>query len=176
MNLNIAKITEQSKEIGMINELYISAFPNKERRPLMPLLQDHTGHGEVLAFWDENTFCGFACLLNCGEISHIIYFAIEEELRGKGYGTAVLSAIAERKAGKRIIVDIEAENKQGVDYSKRHKRKRFYLHNGFLETNVAYEWRNESYEILSRGGFLSMEEFKNFWNQIYSSSECLQIY
>lgn len=175
-NLSIKPIKEHSKELFRIEKLYQSAFPDKERRPLEPLLCDDTGHGEVIAFYDGSVFCGFACLLNCEDISHIIYFAIEDTLRGKGYGTAAISAMAEIKKGKRILVDIEAENEQEPNNAQRHKRKQFYLRNGFCETEVNYRWRKESYEILSHGGRVSTEEFWDFWEQINLDSDALSIY
>ncbi|HCL02060.1 MAG TPA: N-acetyltransferase [Lachnoclostridium phytofermentans] len=176
MNLRIKIVTEQSKELPQIEKLYRAAFPDNERRPLAPLLQDDTGHGEVLAFYDGTCFCGFACFLTCGDISHIIYFAIEDFLRGKGYGTEALSAMFKLKKGKRIIVDIEVEDEHEVNNTQRQKRKQFYLRNGFCETEVKYRWRQESYEILSLGGIVSADEFRDFWEQIYSDSDALSIY
>lgn len=176
LNLKIQTVLELSKELPQIEKLYCSAFPDNERRSLTPLLQDNTGHGEVLAFYDGSRFCGFACLLTCGDFSHIIYFAIEDTIRGNGYGTAALLAICKLKKGKRIIVDIEVEDEHELNNEQRHKRKQFYLHNGFCETKVKYNWRQEFYEILSYGGEMSEEEFVNFWKRIYADSEALLIY
>lgn len=176
MQLRIVKINENSDELSQIKELYISAFPENERRSLMPLMQDKTGHGEVFAFYDGTVFCGFACLLTSKNISHIIYLAILESLRGKGYGSAVLAAIAGLKPDKKIIVDIEAANKHVENIEQRCKRKQFYLHNGFRETEVKYHWRYESYEILSIGGSIAQKDFGTFWEEVYSSSEALTIY
>lgn len=176
MNIHIVNITKESKEIDLIKHLYTASFPAHERRPLLPLLQDQTGHGEILAFYEQSQFCGFACLLTSGNISHIIYFAIEEALRHKGYGTAILHKISELKNNHRIIVDIETENIMLENNLQRIKRKQFYLRNGFIETEVNYHWRNESYEILSFGGTITTKDFHTFWETIYSDSEALTIY
>ncbi len=47
----------------------------------------------MLGFFDGEVFCGFASLLTYGDLTQILYFAIEDSLRGKGYG---LQALARR--------------------------------------------------------------------------------
>ena len=176
VQLRIVQINENFEALSQIKALYISAFPENERRPLMPLIKDKTGHGEVLAFYDDAIFCGFVCLLTNKDICHIIYLAVKDSLRGKGYGSAILTAITELKPNKKIIVDIEVENKHMANNEQRCKRKYFYLHNGFQETEVNYQWRQESYEILSIGGKIAPKDFRAFWEDIYSSSDALTIY
>ena len=162
------RIKADSAELGHIEALYRASFPENERRPLEPLLEDTTGHGEVLAFYDGSLFCGFACLLNCGDLSHIIYFAVEESLRGKGYGSAALEAMHAEKRGQRIIVDIERENPRAANEAQREKRRRFYLKNGYRATEVRYSWRQEEYEILSFGGAVTRPDFEHFWDELYN--------
>lgn len=164
--LSIKHITEKSKELVQIESLYQRAFPDNEKRPLSPLLQDLSESSEVIAFYDNNLFCGFACLLTYRDITHIIYFAIEDTLRGKGYGSAALKAVSDMKKGKRIIVDIEVKKENAFNNEQRIKRKYFYLHNGYTESGVKYNWRHESYEILVRGGTLSKKDFQDFWENI----------
>ena len=176
MKLTIKHVTESSPLLSKIEALYKSAFPANERRPLMPLLRDRTGHGETVAFFDGDLFCGFACLLTDKDISHIIYFAVEDTLRGKGYGSAALSTMAQWKKDKRIIVDIEMEDAGKENNIQRRRRKQFYINNGFSETEISYTWRNETYEILSAGGNVSNNEFERFWEQICYDDSSLEIY
>jgi GNAT superfamily N-acetyltransferase len=174
--LIIKRITEQSEELPQIESLYERAFPENERRPLAPLLQDTAGNGEVIAFYDDTLFCGFACLLTYRDITHIIYFAIDDALRGKGYGSAALTAMRERKAGNRIIVDIEVEQMNASNNVQRKKRKDFYLRNGYVESGVKYNWRHEYYEILVCGGMLTKKDFHSFWKNIYFKNGKLSRY
>lgn len=159
-------ITEQSNELAQIEEIYRNAFPDNERKPLSPLLQDTSGCSEVISFYDKDLFCGFACLLTQRDITHIIYFAIDDHLRGKGYGSAALTAMHEMKPLNRIIVDIETEKKLAFNNQQRRKRKQFYLRSGYIESGVKYNWRKESYEILVYGGTISKQEFDSFWKDI----------
>lgn len=164
--ISIKHITEQSKELVQIEELYQRAFPDNERRPMAPLLQDTSGSSEVITFYDGELFCGFACLLTQGDITHIIYFAIKDNMRRKGYGSAALRAMREMKPANRIIVDIEAEKKHALNNEQRRKRKAFYLRSGYIESGVEYSWQKESYEILAYGGTISKQEFHSFWRNI----------
>ncbi len=176
MNLRLETITRDSKEIQQIKELYEGAFPINERRPLKPLLEDKTGHGEILAIYDGSLFCGFVCQLTSGDICHIIYFAVDNKLRGMGYGTAALAELCKQMEGYRIIVDIEQENPEATNNVQRRKRKQFYINCGFADTGVECKWRSETYEILSFGGMISDDDFKNFWGSIYEDAEKLSIY
>ena len=146
--------------------LYERAFPENERRPFDDMMSSLNRRLEMCAFYEDNDFCGFAFLLNCGDISHIIYFAIMEEMRGRGLGSRALSDMCKMKAGKRVIVDIERDIASSPNIAQRRKRKQFYLRNGFKETPVRYEWRGEQYEILSCGGPLSEKDFWGFWDTL----------
>ena len=159
-------ITSKSLNLETIKELYFQAFPENERRPFEDMITDTSSHIEVLAFYDGSVFCGFACLLNTQKISHIIYLAIDENLRSNGYGSQVLTLLHEYKHGSRVIVDIERQNKISENNEQRLKRKQFYLRNGYSESNVKYHWEGEDYEILVYGGNLSKQEFRAFWDQL----------
>jgi GNAT superfamily N-acetyltransferase len=141
---------------------------------LMNLVLDKTGHGEVIALFDEKIFCGFVSILMCNNIVHIIYFAIEEMLRNKGYGASTLLAIENMYPESRIIVDVEELNVKADNNQQRVRRKKFYLKNGFVSTSITYKWKNETYNILAYGGNITDKEFREFWRDVYSSSILLQ--
>ena len=111
---------------------------------------------------------GFACLLTIGDLTHIIYFAMDERLRGQGYGSVALAALHALKPQNRIIADIEQELPEAANNEQRRKRKSFYLRNGYVESGVELNWRKEAYEILVYGGTLTPKEFKAFWVNVFS--------
>lgn len=165
--LDMEKVTEtQMTWFPEINALYMRAFPENERRELEPLLHEKQQIGEVFVFCEDGHFVGFACLLNCLDIAHIIYFAVLEELRDRGFGSEILSRLCREKAGMRVIVDIERSDPKSENNAQRQSRKQFYLKNGFTETPVKYRWRKENYEILSYGGEISKQDFHRFWREI----------
>lgn len=174
--LTAKRAADERGVMERITSLYNRAFPANERRPLEPLINDRTGHGEIIAFYDGDVFCGFACLLTWRDISHIIYFAIEDELRGRGYGGQALEIMYEMKAGCRMIVDVEAERPDAENNAKRISRINFYRRNGYRPTEVRYNWREEDYLILSRGGDVTGDEFHGFWEAIDADNHVLSQY
>ena len=174
--LTIKKVTDQSQELGLVQRLYERAFPFNERKPLGPLLRDKTGRSQVLSFFDGEVFCGFACLLNDEDITHIIYFAIDEDLRGKGYGSLALELTERQFPQNRFIVDIEADDPSAGNEFQRQKRRAFYLKNGYVPSEVRYRWQDENYEVLVRGGDFRKEEFTAFWKHIYEGNQALAGY
>jgi len=156
-------VTEKLPDFGRITALYERAFPANERRPLHPLLNDTTGCSDFLAFYEDKEFVGFACLLTRRDITHILYIAIDEAMRGQGYGTKALEAIRRVRPGQRIIADLEDDARE-AEGGPRHKRKQFYERCGYRKTGVEYPWRGEDYIILSQGGPVTMEEFLSFWH------------
>lgn len=139
------------------------AFPANERRPLLPLLEDPTGTSDVFAFAEGGVFCGFVCLLTWKDLTHIIYFAMEEALRSQGYGSQALALLAQAYPGHRLFADLEAEIPGAANAEERKRRRSFYLRNGYRPTAVRYSWRGEQWEILSLGGDVSDKEFTAFW-------------
>ena len=81
--LHMEKITEHSKDFHRTESLYVRAFPANERTPICGLMR-HDGH-DFVGFYDKDeNFCGFASLLTYGGITHILYFAIDEQYREHG--------------------------------------------------------------------------------------------
>ena len=160
------RIGARSRDLGKINNLYIDAFPDNERFSFSRMIKNENGHYETFGFYKDEAFCGFAILLNSGDISHILYIATLPELRGNGLGAKALAALSRIKKGCRIIVDIERDLPDCEENELRRRRKNFYLRNGYEETEIRYRWQDESYEILSQGGYVTREDFGGFWKSL----------
>ena len=157
------KVTKHQKDFDAVQKLYENAFPPKERIPLKHLLYHMGRGGEFLAFYDGSLFLGFACLLSQGDITNIMYLAVDESQRGKGYGAGILEAVQNRRPQNRIVLDIEAVEREADNYRQRESRRSFYIRNGYVPAGIAYRWRQVPYEILIHGGDITEEEFWNFW-------------
>ena len=169
--LSMKSISNASEELKKARALYYRAFPKNERRSFPELVENRFGGTEVFCFYDGETFVGMACLLNTPTISHIIYLAVDESLRGNGYGSKALELLHQSKPGKKIMVDIEVPDELAENVEQRRMRKKFYLRAGYEETPVKYEWRHEDYEILSFGGQISKAEYDSFWEDLHKQSE-----
>lgn len=150
-------------DLARVRRLYESAFPANERRPFEVLLSGFDGQGELLALYHEGCFAGFISLLTCADITHILYFAIEEALRNRGLGSVALDAVKRLKPGQRLIADLEAPLPDAPNCAQRLRRRAFYQRAGFVPSGVGYRWQGESYELMVFGGALDEAAFLAFW-------------
>ena len=125
-------ITKDFPDHKKFKALYRSAFPRAERVPLR-FLMDQSNESVLNACYDGETFCGFYSTLTFGDITHILFLAVEDSLRGHGYGSAILQRISQRYPRNRMILDIEAEDPTAPNYEQRVRRKAFYERNGYCD-------------------------------------------
>ncbi|SHK35124.1 GNAT family N-acetyltransferase [Fibrobacter sp. UWB12] len=165
--LQFFDVTINSPYLPQVQALYESAFPANERIPMKQLLDDKIKR-EFWAFFDEDSFCGFSNSISHGNITNIVYFAVEPELRSRGYGSQILQVIREQHPDTRIVVDIEVEedSKEAEELERRNRRRNFYQRNGFDSSPFDYVWQDEHYRLLTAGGTVTEKEFRDFWKEI----------
>ena len=122
--------------------------------------------GNLNACYDGEIFCGFYSTLTFGNITHILFLAVDDTRRGCGYGSAILKLISHRYAQNRIILDIEAEDSTASNNEQRIRRKAFYEKNGYTESGIEYRWRGVPYKILIKNGTITEREFDDFWDNL----------
>lgn len=159
----IAEITKESNDFAKVKMLYLTAFPANERIDFKYLLSKRYD-SNFLAFYDNETLCGFSFLLTNGRITYILFLAIEADLRSKSYGKQALKAIEELRPHNLFLADIENISDSATNYDQRVRRKNFYLRNGFSESKIRYNWNDETFEILTKGGNITEEEIERFWD------------
>ena len=165
--LQFFDVTKKSPWLPQVKALYESAFPANERIPIKHLLDDKIKR-EFWAFFDGDLFCGFSNSITHGSITNIVYFAVESELRSRGYGSQILQAIRRQHPDTRLVVDIEVEedSKDAEEHERRNRRREFYQRNGFDASPVDYVWQGEHFRLLSAGGTVTEKEFRDFWKEI----------
>ena len=195
-----------------IKKLYQTAFPEGEQIPwddLMRLVRemplDFTAYydGEELTEQREQSqvcldsaesrrkktegqFIGFTIVYPRKSFNWFWYFAVREELRGKGYGQQILSQLMERYKGQTFVLDMEAIEQRepssllgwpGCDGARqsqsptqkcanieqRKRRHDFYLRNGFRDTNVYRSYNDITMTIMMMGdGTFTLQD----WDEI----------
>lgn len=163
--LGSIQVTKESEQFPEIVRLYRAAFPREERVAL-DLLLETDGPYDFIACYDGETLCGFYSTLTLGDITHVLFLAVEEALRGNGYGSQILDAIRRAYPDKRLILDVEMPDPEAENQEQRTKRIAFYKRNGYHNSGVSYGWRGILYEILILNGEISEEEFWTFWDQL----------
>ena len=158
-------ITKKSQEYTKFKALYRKAFPRAERVPVRFLMNKDV-EGTLNACYDGELFCGFYATLTFGNITYILFLAIDDALRGQGYGSALLELISYHYPQNRIILDIEAEDCTASNNEQRIRRKAFYEKNGYAESGIEYRWRGVPYKILIKNGTITENEFYVFWDNL----------
>lgn len=159
------KVTKESEKFPEIERLYRAAFPREERVPMDTLLEADAPY-DFIACYDGAVLCGFYSALTFGDITHILFLAVEEKLWDHGYGSQILAEIGKAYAGNRVILDVEMVDPEADNNEQREQRIAFYMRNGYHHSGISYGWRGVMYEILILDGTISEEEFWNFWDQL----------
>lgn len=128
--IDILKAPEIEKQA---KKLYYSAFPKEERLPWWILrLNAHRKDIDLTAWMDGDVFVGFTASVTVEKMHFLLFFAVDATLRGKGYGSAVLSVLREEYGS--ITLNVELLDEAAPNYSQRLQRFAFYQKNGFLDT------------------------------------------
>lgn len=164
--------TKQDPYLPRVRELYVQAFPGNERMPFRMLANTGDPDSELTVFLkDDDIFAGFARMFHHPEAStsFLSYLAIEEDLRGQGYGTEILKQLCQEHRDRKIVLDIEEVIPQAENYEERKQRRQFYLERGFTDLNLRYMFYNVKYELLGTNGQMTLPEFhdliRHFWGR-----------
>lgn len=160
--------------------LYESAFPKEEQIPYDDLLRLMSTMGlDFTAYYDEGEFVGFTIVYPRDTFNWFWYFAVREELRGKGYGQQILSLLIEKYKGCSNILDMESPDQECDNAEQRRRRSAFYMRNGFRNTGVGKSFDGVDYVILSKGDkIFTMEDYeevlaelRSFWSRMPVSND-----
>ncbi len=168
------RITVSNIDNQEVRQLYESAFPDEEKIPYNDLkILLKTMPLDFTAWYENGIFIGLTIVYKREAAANWFwYFAVREELRGKGYGSKILCLISERYAQQSLIIDIESPRQQSENFEQRKRRYEFYLRNGFHDTGVGRTFRGITYTILASGNatFTTqdydsiLKELRKYWD------------
>ena len=152
IKLKAVAVSKKLKEYKEIKSLMCRAFPKNEQIPMWLLhILAIRKSVEFSAYYDEDLFCGISYAVSNGELVFILYLAVNDKIRSKGYGSAILQCIKQRFSNKAIALNIEPLDPKSDNYAQRIKRFEFYLKNGFVDTH---------YQILATTTQFPIKEYK----------------
>lgn len=131
--LKIEKVTEDSPLKAKVQRIYIKSFPLFERVSLEPFFNSVSDGVEIFALSDEEDVVAFFCTLRKDKYYYLFYLAVDEDKRGKGIGSDILSAVIKNARGATVFLDCEGIYPGCKDRAARVKRLCFYHRNGFKE-------------------------------------------
>ena len=141
--------------------LYERAFPPNERVALWKLRAIALlGRGEFTAYRHGGRFCGFTFATFSDELAFVLFLAVDDSQRSKGYGSAIIGKLRERSAGRPIVLEIEPLDPDAPNYGQRVRRLAFYERNGFGPTGYDVIDSGDRYTMLSTGEGLDVPAFE----------------
>ena len=172
IKMKTKKLTSTTALDKPIRELYETAFPVEEQIPygdLMELMDKMPI--DFTAYYEGEEFIGFTIVYQRETFNWFWYFAVREELRGKGYGQKILSMLIERYKNSMNILDMESPDQVCENSEQRKRRYAFYLRNGFRDTRVGKSFDGIDYTILMNGeGVFTLQDYdevlaelRSFW-------------
>ena len=158
------QITTENANDGQLKLLYETAFPKEEQIPwddLVRLIGEM--HLDFTAYYDYEKFIGFTIVYPRPSYNWFWYFAVKEELRGKGLGQQILNQLKDKYKGQSCVLDMESPRQECANKEQRLRRHAFYLRNGFRDTNVYRCWDDLEMTIMMTGsGTFTMQN----WDEI----------
>ena len=120
-----------------VEPLFLSSFPETERPGPDIFFSSFKKESNVLyAFYDNDKFIGFTSLIIYKDIAYIFFLAVSPSLRGKGYGSQIISELKELYKDYVLLLCYEEVDKKYEDYEYRCKREAFYQKNGFIDNEL----------------------------------------
>ena len=165
MKLTKIDIKQNGRIQKQAKALYCRAFPKEERLPWWLLRLNARRQGiDLTAFLDGNVFCGFTASVTVEGMHFLLFLAIEDALRGKGYGSAILTDL--RQTYDTIVLNIEPLTEAAPNYAERQNRFAFYQKNGFFDTGY-YVWEvGGMFRVLSTDMPLDMARYKQIFRKL----------
>lgn len=151
---------EESGQLSEAKRLYRSAFPKEEQVPFLLLRFLTFIKGVELTCYSENgQFCGFTYTVTEGNVVFVLFFAVNAELRGKGYGSAILAYLKEKNPNRSVILNVEPLDADAGNADERVRRIRFYEKNGFFDTGYDIEEIGGTFRVLATEKEINMNEY-----------------
>ena len=152
MMLRRVEIDGNNADDVQLRRLYETAFPEGEQIPYDELIQllklmdiDYT------AYYEGEMLVGLTMVLRLPRYNWGWYFAVTEELRGKGYGQDILTSVLDKyRDGHPFVIDIESPLQADAPNPEQRKRRHgFYLRNGLKDTGANRTYNGITFTILS---------------------------
>lgn len=161
VNLKAERVTFTGRSYAKVKNLYLTAFPPEEREPWHVILSlSYQPCVDFSAYYNEDDeFCGLSyCVFN-DSLLYVFFLAVDDGVRSRGYGSAILQQIRRKYAGRNISLEIEPLWEHESNYDQRIRRLKFYERNGFRDTGILMCDQNVDYTVLCTGDEFSVQEF-----------------
>ncbi len=145
-----AKVWKDAPNGGEIRNLYRTAFPKEEQLPWWLVRCFILQKGvDLTGYYDGEAFAGFTFTATEGEILFVLFLAVPDGSRGKGYGSEILNYLKQNYPGKTILLNVEPLDESAENNDQRIRRMAFYRKNGFYDTGYNIREVGGVFRVLS---------------------------
>lgn len=149
----------KTKYYTQVRDIYIKSFPEDERYISLEKMIERK-NTKLYCLVEKEIVLGIMYLIMYNDMIFLLYLAIDNKKRSKGYGSYLLKWCLKKYTDKKIYLNIEEVNKEAIDYEIRKKRLDFYLKNGFFLTNYISKEEVQNFNILSNNTKIDINEYK----------------
>ena len=165
MNLQTIDLNENPQLCKLAKALYLRAFPKEERLPWWLLRLNARRKGiNLTAYVKDEEFCGFTASVTADGMHFLLFFAIEEHLRGQGYGSQVLQQL--RQTYDTVTLNVELLLPDAPNLIQRQNRIAFYQKNGFFDTGYHVWEVGGEFLVLSTSPDLDIPRYKQIFRKL----------
>ncbi len=143
-----------------LRRLYHTAFPKEERMPwwILRLVSLRRDMG-VEGFYEGDRLRGFTYSVSTEDVLFLLFFAVNDDCRGQGYGSAILTQLKEENPGRNIVLNVELLDPQAENYDQLLRRMRFYKKNGFFDTGFDIDEVGGTFRVLATSEQLDVDAY-----------------
>ena len=161
MKLTIKKISENFSDIKKLKALNNEAFPENERLEISEFINFSKNKDcDFLAFYEKQDFVGFAFVTSNDFTAYLAFFAVEKNMRAKGYGSRIINILKKIYDGKQLVADIECDWLENSNSERRTLRKNFYIRNGFSESGYTLSYNGMCFELMNCGDEFDIKSYE----------------
>ncbi len=152
MNIRHIDLREDRHYQKNIRNLYYSAFPKSERVPWWLFsFTAKFGCKRLTAYLDGDRFCGFTYHIFTKSSLLVLFFAVDENCRGCGYGSAILQYLRKTYPNRTLLLHVEPPLADAPNLDERLHRIAFYQKNGFMDTGFTVTEIGGDFRIFACG-------------------------
>ena len=150
MTLTVKPLKPSLPEYRQVKALYYRAFPEYEQEAWSRLLFKRLfRRADFLVFYDQDQFVRLSYIIHHHGIHYVLYLAVNDRIRSKGYGSQILAQLKQRYTPDTLILDIEQPDPGATNNQQGLRRLRFYRKNGFDLTDRLTRTPAGTYQLLS---------------------------
>ena len=160
--MEYTRVTRKQKDYRSVVELMLTAFPPEERIPIRVLnLLARKKNVNFNEWYDNREFCGITYTIESKKMVFLLYFAVKEQQRSKGYGSRIIEELKRIAGDREIILNVEKPDQSAENNAQRERRIAFYERNGFYQSGFDLRIEGMDYFVFSTNAVPNKVEFND---------------